>query len=132
MFVKDNILYADAYHYLKRKNVRVVAMAMPLYETSPDDYEELPLPDPIDVSIGRKNVYWGNRLFTVRVSSMRYADIKKAVIKSRYSDDDQMALILNRDKNPEKELLYRKMQQWREFAADIASAACAASVSVNA
>lgn len=123
MYVKDNILYADAGHYLKRRNVPIVAMAMPLTETTEDDYEEIPFSSPLDVCVDGKTVYWGGRLFLVRVKSLKYAVIKTAVIKSRYSDDDQMALLLNRDKGPDRELLYQKMQQWRSFAADIARAA---------
>lgn len=123
MYVKDNTLYADPYSYLKLRNAPVVAMAMPLTETSEDDYEEIPFSSPLDVCVDGNTVYWGKRLFLVRVKSLKYADIKTAVIKSRYSDDDQMALLLNRDKGPDRELLYQKMQQWRSFAADIARAA---------
>lgn len=122
MYVKDNTLYSDAYHYLKRKDAPAVAMAMPLTETTEDDYEEIPFSTPLDVHADGKTVYWGKRLFLVRVRSLKYADVKTAVIKSRYSDDDQIALVLNRDKSPEKELLYQKMQLWRDFAADIAKA----------
>lgn len=50
-----------------------------------------------------------------------YADAKAAVVKVYYSYDDQIALMLNYDENPEKyEEAYREMQQWREVAGHVA------------
>jgi hypothetical protein len=42
---------------------------------------------------------------------------------SRYSNDDQMALILNNGKSEQDTLLYNKMQEWREWAGVIARTA---------
>lgn len=128
MFVKGNILYSDAYKYLKRKGLPIVTMVAPLTNTTKDDYEEVSFISPLDVVVEGKFVYWGNKLFCTKVKSLRYADIKTAIIKMRYSDDDQMALILNREKSEEGAKLYDKMQEWRDFATVIAKSVDSGSV----
>ena len=50
-----------------------------------------------------------------------YSEVKAAVVKMCYSIDDQMALMLNRIKQPEKyDEAYRKMEEWRDFASVVA------------
>lgn len=45
-----------------------------------------------------------------------YADAKKYIIQRRYSNDAQIAIILNKDDSEEDQLAYQKMQEWREWA----------------
>lgn len=47
--------------------------------------------------------------------NMSYAAIKTFIIKLHYSNDDQIAIILNNDKDK-----MRDMQEWREYATTIA------------
>lgn len=47
--------------------------------------------------------------------NMSYAAIKTLIIKLHYSNDDQIAIMLNND---EKKM--REMQEWREFASRVA------------
>ena len=42
------------------------------------------------------------------------------MIKLRYSNDDQLALILNKDNSEEDTELYNKMQEWREWSGTFA------------
>jgi hypothetical protein len=49
-----------------------------------------------------------------------YADAKKFVISKLYSNDDQIAIILNKDDSDEDGLVYQKMQEWREWASIVA------------
>ena len=50
-----------------------------------------------------------------------YADAKAAVVKMRYSQDDQMALMLNYAEDPDGYGdAYREMQSWRKVAAMVA------------
>ena len=50
-----------------------------------------------------------------------YADVKAAVVKMHYSYDDQIALILNYEEEPEVyEEAYMEMQHWRDIAARVA------------
>ena len=53
---------------------------------------------------------------------MTYAAIKTFIIKLHYSNDDQIALMLNYQSNPSKyEQAYQNMQNWRDYAGNIAS-----------
>lgn len=51
-----------------------------------------------------------------------YATIKTFIIKLHYSNDDQLAIMLNNeiDMSGEATENYRKMQEWREFASEVA------------
>ncbi len=49
-----------------------------------------------------------------------YADAKKFVVGKRYSNDDQIAIMLNKDESDEGKLAYNKMQEWREWASVVA------------
>lgn len=51
-----------------------------------------------------------------------YSDIKTFIIKLHYSNDNQIALILNYQLNPDKyEVDFKKMQEWRNYASEIAT-----------
>lgn len=47
---------------------------------------------------------------------MDYDGVKTKLITSRYSNDDQMALILNHGKSDEDTEFFDKMQAWRDWA----------------
>ena len=50
-----------------------------------------------------------------------YAQIKTFIVKLHYSNDDQIALMLNYQSNPDKyQDAYNEMQAWREYATKIA------------
>lgn len=49
-----------------------------------------------------------------------YADAKKYVVNKRYSNDDQIAIILNKDNSEEDALVFQKMQEWRDWASVVA------------
>ncbi len=52
---------------------------------------------------------------------MSYADIKTLIIKLHYSNDDQIALMLNYQSDPnEYKEKYDVMQNWRSYASGIA------------
>ena len=44
------------------------------------------------------------------------------LIKIRYSNDDQIAILLNKDSSEEDLLKYNKMQEWRDWASILAKA----------
>jgi hypothetical protein len=54
--------------------------------------------------------------------NMSYAAIKTLIIKLHYSNDDQIAIMLNNeiDMSGEATDRYREMQEWREYATSIA------------
>lgn len=49
-----------------------------------------------------------------------YADAKEFIIKKRYSNDAQIAIMLNKENSAEDELAYDKMQDWRDWASTVA------------
>ena len=71
----------------------------------------------IEINEGRLYVYGMNMGIP---ESMDYKGLKSAIIKVKYSNDDQIAIILNREDSTEDEVRYQEMQRWREFAADVA------------
>ncbi|WP_300505195.1 hypothetical protein [uncultured Duncaniella sp.] len=122
MFTKGTILYADPYKYLRHKSRPVIALSVSLTSYSPDDFDELPMDIPLAPELTDGKIFWQGRRFVNIPESLSYAGIKTSIIKSRYTPDDQMALILNRDRSEADTALYEQMQQWRAFAADIAAA----------
>lgn len=117
MFTKGDILYADAHKYLRHKDRNEVALQL---RASADDFTEVDMGD-LNVSVSDGVVKFGT-WFVVFPDSLKYGDVKRAVIQLRYSNDDQMALILNKDDSEDDAMLYQKMQEWREFASEIAKA----------
>jgi hypothetical protein len=62
-------------------------------------------------------VYYNNGTLAQSVNNKwKYSDYKKDIIKKRYSNDDQIAIILNKDDSEEDQMRYQKMMEWREFA----------------
>lgn len=120
MFTKGNTIYADAYKYLKHKNRNIIALSI---QGSADDFEELPMNDLLDVTSDGSMVFWNNRKFATRPDDFTKEGIKTRIIKSRYSNDDQLAIILNKDNSETDAMYYQKMQEWREFAAFVAKKA---------
>ena len=80
--------------------------------------------EPIDFdqyTIKQNVVYFHNGLiaFTLH-SDWTYSDYKRHIIKTRYSNDDQIAIILNKDDSDDDLLKYNRMMEWRKFSAFLA------------
>lgn len=120
MYVKGNTVYADAYKYLKHKERNIVALSI---KGNPDDYEEVSMDMSLEVKVNGNMISWNKGMFMKNVSGLSYEGIKSTIIKSRYSYDDQIAIMLNKDESEEKRMYFDKMQQWREFAAGLTKAA---------
>lgn len=126
MFVKDGILYSEAFKYLYHPQMNAVAFQ---YAES-DGWEERDLPSDFDVELQEDiedgkvvghRAFFCNRLFVATLpAELSYGAVKTAIIQKRYSMSDQMALMLNKDDSEEKMMLFQKMQMWRDFAATFA------------
>jgi len=117
MFTKGNKIYADVGYFLKHKEANIIGLTI---IGDADDYEEIRILDDLDVQVEDNKVYIYGRKFMVLPDSITYGDIKKRIIKSRYTEDDQLAIILNKDNSEEDAMYFQKMQEWREFAAEVA------------
>ena len=120
MFTKGNKVYADTYKYLRHKTKNIIAFS---FQGSADEFDELEMTLPIEVENLGGIIFWENKKLATAPKSLDYASIKEHVIKSRYSYDEQIAIMLNKDDSEEDRQLYDKMQEWRDFAAVIAKAA---------
>jgi hypothetical protein len=49
------------------------------------------------------------------LSCTEYKDWKKKWINKQFTNDDQIAIMLNKDNSEEDLLLFNKMQEWREW-----------------
>lgn len=114
MFTDRNMIYADAYNVLQHKNK--IGFQLPYTE---DVLETL-----IDLSSMYRDgntMYYNNSTLAQSINKdWTYSDYKREIIKKRYSNDDQIAIILNKDDSEEDLLRYQKMMEWREFASTLA------------
>lgn len=117
MFQKGNKVYAEVGNYLRHKTKRMIGLTI---VGNIEDFEEMPLNVPLDVVVEKDMFFFNNRMFACKPEEMDYAGIKTKIITSRYSNDDQMALILNHGKSEEDTELFNKMQEWRDWAGEVA------------
>ena len=119
MYKKGNVVYADAYKYLVHKSKGIIAFALSGDES---EFEEKKFPMPIKI------IDEGNGFYSIQdvpkvkfyFSKSDYATVKTEMIKKRYSNDDQIAIMLNAQLSEEDKVYYNKMQEWREFSRYIA------------
>lgn len=113
MFTKGNKVYSDAGKYLISKDKRTIALNI---IGNIDDYVEGEINSPLDIEIKNGVIYYQNGKLICSPEKIDYVSIKTKMIKLRYSNDDQLALMLNKDNSEEDAALYDKMQEWREWA----------------
>jgi hypothetical protein len=74
-----------------------------------------------DIYIEGNFVYFNNKKFIQYVDpKWTYSDYKRSIITSRYSNDDQIAIILNKEDSDLDRIKYDRMMKWREFASLLA------------
>lgn len=117
MFKNGNRVYAEVGNYLKHKDLRIIGL---MVVGNIEDYEECPLNDPLDIVVEKDKFFLNNRMFMCVPKTMDYIGIKTKLITSRYTNDDQMAIILNNGRSEEDSTIYNKMQEWRDWAGEIA------------
>lgn len=118
MFQKGNKVYAEVGNYLRHKTKRTIGLTL---VGNIEDFEETPLNEPLDIVVEKDMFYFNNRMFACKPNTTDYVGIKTKLITSRYSNDDQMALILNHGKSEEDTELFNKMQEWRDWSGEVAT-----------
>ena len=115
MYIKNNVVYADA------GNILVATNAIG-YSLTDDiaNIQEQPI-NIQDMKLEGNVLKYSNGLIVQGYKNLDYAGWKADIIKWRYTIDDQMAIILNKDENPEKLLDFDRMQSWRNWAGTLAS-----------
>ena len=73
MFTKGDMVYADAYKYLRHKNKNIIALS---FKGRADDFEEVEMTLPIEVETDGDMLFFERRKFDVIPERMEYAAFK--------------------------------------------------------
>ena len=116
MYKIGNKTYADAGHYLKRGSSVGYA-----FTDNGEEVKEVKVRLD-DMRVSGSLIIWSDgSLAQMVIPRGEYGDYKKAVVQKKYSNDDQIAIMLNKDSgNDDDQVAYRKMQEWREWASVVA------------
>ena len=107
MFTKGEKVFCEKGKYLTSKDKRKYGFVL---QGNIEDYEELELNDPLDIKISGNIILFQNNKLACLPESMDYVGIKTKLIKMKYSNDDQIAIILNKDNDSDDNVLYNKIQ----------------------
>ena len=110
MFIKNNVVYADAGNILISKT----AIGYSLIDDISNIQEQLI--NLQDMKLEGEFLKYSDGLIVQWYKNLDYAEWKADIIKWRYTTDDQIAIILNKDESAEKLLEYNRMQEWRDWA----------------
>ena len=113
MFTKGEKVFSEEGKYLTSKDKRKYGFVL---KGTIDEFDEFDINSPLDIKISGNLILFQNNKLACLPETMDYAGIKTKLIKVKYSNDDQIALILNKDNSEEDLELYNKMQNWREWA----------------
>ena len=113
MYRVKNKIYADAGCVLKYKN----KVAFSFEGVNENDVLETKLNLENIQKIGNFVVYDGLK---DRITTSDFAKLKSKFVNKQFTNDDQIAIILNKDDSEEDLLLFNKMQEWRAWAGIIA------------
>ena len=114
MFQSKNIIYADPGKYLIGNHKVGYQFPGELSEFEEKD---------VDMKVVKKGdrYIYNNGLFWVRIAkNTSYGDLKAMLVKIRYSNDDQIAIIINKDDSEEGNLKFQQMQEWRTWCTALA------------
>lgn len=116
MYKVGNWVFADAGHHLKRDN----GIAY-FFEDNKETIEEIPTTIDDMHRVSDIILWANNKIAQPIIPNGAYGDYKKAIVQKKYSNDDQIAIILNKDSGEEADTIaYNKMQEWREWASTVA------------
>ena len=110
MYKVRNKVYAEAGSLLIGKNKRGYVF---IGEVS-DFSEEAIRIDDMRVE-GNFLVYSNGRIRELYNPNMTYEQLKAKYVKRLFSNDDQIAIMLNKDRSAEDSELFDKMQEWRDW-----------------
>ena len=115
MYIKNNVVYADAGNILISKTAIGYSL---IADIANIQEQQLNLQD---MKLEGEFLKYSDGLVVQRYKNLDYAGWKAYIIKWRYTIDDQMAIILNKDESAEKLLEYNRMQEWRDWAGALAN-----------
>lgn len=114
MFTHNDSIYADAGKVLVSKSK--IGYKLPL-GTSPVEEKDI---DVSALSIRGRLIVGDVQI--LNHPTFTFDQWKAHIIKWRYTNDDQIAIMLNKDNSSEDTLYYNKMQEWRGWSSTLAHA----------
>lgn len=115
MFKIKDTVYADAGYILLGSNKHGYQFDGELSEFK----EKKILLDDIRIS---NNLVFYDVIVQILPDKADYASLKIDMVNRRYTIDDQIAIMLNKDDSEEDKMRYDKMQEWRNWSAMVAKA----------
>lgn len=115
MFVKGDLIYSDAGKYLSLDGE--IGYVLFQSDRSPQEITV----QLNDMVVDGDTACWNRRLFSLRgIEQYSFPYLKTRLIHLRYSNDEQIALLLNKDDSEEDLKNYQQMQEWRKYASLVA------------
>ena len=65
-------------------------------------------------------IYSNGRIRELYDANATYEQLKAKYVKRLFSNDDQIAIILNKGRSEEDDILFSKMQEWRDWCGELA------------
>lgn len=112
MFIKNNIIFSEAGKYLSAQNF----LGFKVMDSDTSKYTEKDFEEP---KVSGQLLIIGD-IRTLLPEIIDYGNLKKKFIEWHYSNDNQLAIILNKDNSDEDKVCYDKMQEWRNWSGDLA------------
>ena len=112
MFIKNNIIFSEAGKYLSAQNF----LGFKVLDSDASKYTEKDFDEP---TISGQFLIMGE-IRTLLPEIINYENLKKKFIEWHYSNDNQIAIILNKDNSDEDKVCYDKMQEWRNWSGELA------------
>ena len=112
MLIKNNIIFSEAGKYLSAQNF----LGFKVLDSDASKYTEKDFDEP---TISGQFLIMGE-IRTLLPEIINYENLKKKFIEWHYSNDNQIAIILNKDSSDEDKVCYDKMQEWRNWSGDLA------------
>ena len=115
MYKIRNKVYAEAGCILVGANKRGY-----VFEGEANEFTDQPITiDDMKVE-GNFLVYSNGQIKEFLPVNPTYESLKTKIIKRLFSNDDQIAIILNRGNSEQDDLAFQKMQEWRDWASILA------------
>ena len=112
MFIKNNNIFSEAGKYLSAQNF----LGFKVLDSDASKYTEKDFDEP---TISGQFLIMGE-IRTLLPEIINYENLKKKFIEWHYSNDNQLAIILNKDNSDEDKVCYDKMQEWRNWSGELA------------
>lgn len=116
MYTKKDKIYSEPFKALKQEGV--TAYSLPEKEGGKVEEFDVSVDDMV---FNGTMFLWGENKFAQMIIKGGSYDIyKAAIVKKRYSLDDQIAIVLNKDEDEDASISFQRMQEWRSYASAVA------------